>query len=203
MAFLYSSQAGQSILAAANAAAQKTLLSLQNVDNTSDENKPVSIATQTALNLKAALASPALTGNPTAPTQSPNDNSAKLATTAYADAAGGGGLSFPFNSGGWQIVLGIVINDTAITLVAYAGCNGTLLGLGEKAASFGTAGTFNISINGTNVTGLTSIPPTTSGSYTAASAANTFARGDKIEITPTGTIGVQFLALSLDFQRTS
>lgn len=35
----------------------------------------------------AALASPALTGTPTAPTQSPGDNSTKIATTAYADAA--------------------------------------------------------------------------------------------------------------------
>lgn len=31
-------------------------------------------------------ASPALTGNPTAPTQAPGDNSTKIATTAYADA---------------------------------------------------------------------------------------------------------------------
>jgi hypothetical protein len=36
---------------------------------------------------KAPLASPALTGNPTAPTQAALDNSTKLATTAYADAA--------------------------------------------------------------------------------------------------------------------
>jgi len=35
----------------------------------------------------APLASPALTGNPTAPTQSPGDNSTKIATTAYVDAA--------------------------------------------------------------------------------------------------------------------
>jgi hypothetical protein len=35
----------------------------------------------------AKLASPALTGTPTAPTASPGDNSTKLATTAYADAA--------------------------------------------------------------------------------------------------------------------
>ena len=40
---------------------------------------------QTQLDLKAALASPALTGNPTAPTQSASDNSTKLATTAYVD----------------------------------------------------------------------------------------------------------------------
>lgn len=36
---------------------------------------------------RAPLASPALTGAPTAPTQSPLDNSTKLATTAYDDAA--------------------------------------------------------------------------------------------------------------------
>ena len=40
-----------------------------------------------ALALKAPLASPALTGTPTAPTQSPLDNSTKIATTAYVDAA--------------------------------------------------------------------------------------------------------------------
>ena len=39
------------------------------------------------LSAKANLASPALTGNPTAPTQSASDNSTKVATTAYADTA--------------------------------------------------------------------------------------------------------------------
>ena len=39
------------------------------------------------LSTKANLASPALTGNPTAPTQSASDNSTKVATTAYADTA--------------------------------------------------------------------------------------------------------------------
>jgi hypothetical protein len=37
--------------------------------------------------VKAPLASPALTGNPTAPTQSPGNNSTRLATTAYVMAA--------------------------------------------------------------------------------------------------------------------
>ena len=37
--------------------------------------------------LKADLASPALTGNPTAPTQTPLDNSTKIATTSYVAAA--------------------------------------------------------------------------------------------------------------------
>ena len=48
--------------------------------------KGVTSAIQTQMNLKAPLASPALTGTPTAPTQAANDNSTKIATTAYADA---------------------------------------------------------------------------------------------------------------------
>ena len=72
---------------------------LGNVDNTSDANKPVSTAGQTALDLKANLASPALTGNPTAPTQADNDNSTKIATTAYvqrevSDLLGGAPAAF-------------------------------------------------------------------------------------------------------------
>jgi hypothetical protein len=68
-------------------ALDKAAVGLSNVDNTSDANKPVSTAQQSALDLKADLASPALTGSPTAPTQTAADNSTKLATTAYADAA--------------------------------------------------------------------------------------------------------------------
>lgn len=56
---------------------------LGNVDNTTDANKPVSTAMQTALNLKATLASPALTGSPTAPTPLPSDNTTNIATTAF------------------------------------------------------------------------------------------------------------------------
>lgn len=41
--------------------------------------------TSSALTPYAPLASPALTGNPTAPTQTQGDNSTKIATTAYAD----------------------------------------------------------------------------------------------------------------------
>jgi hypothetical protein len=42
---------------------------------------------QNNINLKADIASPALTGNPTAPTQSAGNNSTRLATTAYTDGA--------------------------------------------------------------------------------------------------------------------
>lgn len=64
----------------------KTQVGLNNVDNTSDVNKPVSTATQTALDLKANLASPALTGTPTAPTASVGTSNTVIATTAFVNA---------------------------------------------------------------------------------------------------------------------
>lgn len=67
----------------------KAMVGLANADNTSDANKPVSTAAQTALNLKAPLESPTFTGAPVLPTattgvtQAAGDNSTKLATTAF------------------------------------------------------------------------------------------------------------------------
>jgi hypothetical protein len=65
------------------ASATKSDVGLGNVDNTSDANKPISTATQTALDLKANLESPALTGTPTAPTASAGTNTTQIATTAF------------------------------------------------------------------------------------------------------------------------
>lgn len=60
---------------------------LGNVDNTSDANKPISTAQQAALDLKADLASPPLTGIPTAPTAAASTNTTQIATTAMVQAA--------------------------------------------------------------------------------------------------------------------
>ena len=60
-----------------------TMVGLGNVNNTSDASKPVSTATQTALDLKAPLASPTFTGTPLAPTPTAGDNTTKVATTAF------------------------------------------------------------------------------------------------------------------------
>lgn len=57
---------------------------LGNVDNTSDASKPVSTAQQTALDLKANLASPTFTGTVTVPTPT---NNTDASTKAYVDAA--------------------------------------------------------------------------------------------------------------------
>ena len=68
----------------------KNDVGLSNVDNTSDLSKPVSNAAQNALNLKANLTSPALTGNPSAPTQALSNNSTRLASTAFVWGLNGG-----------------------------------------------------------------------------------------------------------------
>ncbi|SDX41723.1 beta strand repeat-containing protein [Flavobacterium degerlachei] len=64
-----------------------TMVGLGDVDNTSDENKPVSTATQTAIDLKANLDSPTLTGTPLAPTATAETNSTQIATTEYVTTA--------------------------------------------------------------------------------------------------------------------
>ena len=87
---------------------------LGNVDNTADADKPISSATVTALALKATLASPALTGNPTAPTQSASDNSTKIATTAYVDTATGSSPSTEIETRTVRIIAGSASTDYAI-----------------------------------------------------------------------------------------
>lgn len=62
----------------------KAQVNLGNVDNVSDVNKPISIAAQAALDLKAPLASPPLTGIPTAATAAPGTSTTQLATTAFS-----------------------------------------------------------------------------------------------------------------------
>jgi hypothetical protein len=105
----------------------KSDLGLNNVDNTSDVNKPISTATASAIStavsglvenqivdgvtskapsqnavfdalaLKAPLDSPALTGNPTAPTATAGTNTTQVATTAFVT----NGLSGKQNSLGF------------------------------------------------------------------------------------------------------
>lgn len=72
---------------ASDASGARSNLGLGNVDNTSDANKPISSATQTALNLKADKASPTFTGTPSAPTATAGTNTTQLATTAFVTSA--------------------------------------------------------------------------------------------------------------------
>lgn len=61
----------------------KSDINLSNIDNTSDIDKPLSTSTISALNIKADKDSPTFTGSPVAPTQLIEDNSTKIASTAF------------------------------------------------------------------------------------------------------------------------
>ena len=63
------------------------MVGLGSVDNTTDAAKPISTATQAAIDLKAPLASPSLTGVPTAPTAIATTNTNQLATTEFVKTA--------------------------------------------------------------------------------------------------------------------
>ena len=78
---------GGTLVDDADAGAARTTLGLGNVDNTTDAGKPVSTAGQTALDLKANLAGPALTGAPTVPTASAGTNTTQIASTAFVSTA--------------------------------------------------------------------------------------------------------------------
>jgi len=70
----------------------KSMVGLENVDNTTDALKPVSTATQNALDLKASLDSPILTGTPAAPTAVTGTNTTQIATTAFVKSAADGSV---------------------------------------------------------------------------------------------------------------
>jgi hypothetical protein len=83
-----------------NVSIGKSDVGLSNVDNSSDANKPISTATQAALNLKAVaadvtsalalkatIASPTFTGTPQAPTAIAGTNTTQIATTEYVTTA--------------------------------------------------------------------------------------------------------------------
>lgn len=71
----------------------KADVGLDSVDNTADTAKPVSTAQQTALDAKAPLASPALTGTPTVPTAVAGTNTTQAASTAFVGTAVGNATS--------------------------------------------------------------------------------------------------------------
>jgi hypothetical protein len=85
-------------------------------------------ATTSALALKAPLASPAFTGNPTAPTPSPGDNDTSIATTGFVKAAIDvvlGGVSSAFDTLS-EIAAAIALKaDVAATTAALAGKQAT------------------------------------------------------------------------------
>jgi hypothetical protein len=61
----------------------KSMVGLSNINNTSDDAKPISVLTQIALNTKANLNSPTFIGIPLAPTPITNTNQKQIVTVGY------------------------------------------------------------------------------------------------------------------------
>jgi hypothetical protein len=80
-------KAGSAAGSGAWATLSKNDVGLGSVDNTADTAKPISTAQQTALDLKAPLASPVFTGDPKAPTPTAGDNDTSIATTQFVAGA--------------------------------------------------------------------------------------------------------------------
>lgn len=125
LAALTTTSYGRALLEAANLAALYVILAVD-TDSTFAANSDAKLATQkaikTALDLKATLASPALTGNPTAPTPSAADNDTSIATTAFVqgEITAKAPLASPtFTGNPLAPTPSVDDNDTSIATTAY------------------------------------------------------------------------------------
>ena len=132
----------------------KTMVGLENVDNTADTAKPVSTAQQTALNLKANLASPTFTGtvggiDKTMVGLENVDNTADTAKPVSTDQQTALDLKAPINNPtftGTLTASSIVLNtsitiDTTLSSSQTAVINGTDLTITIDATAAATQGT--------------------------------------------------------------
>ncbi|GHT04629.1 hypothetical protein FACS189423_07590 [Bacteroidia bacterium] len=145
----------------------KASLGLSNVDNTSDVNKPVSTATQTALNAKSNLVSPGFSGTPTAPTAVATVNNTQLATTAFVNTAVAAGKSAA------AVKLATGADSTKLATAEQVSNRATAVGTSTTATTYPTAGAvvtaLNLKANSANptFTGTVTTPVPTMPSQTA------------------------------------
>ena len=107
----------------------------------------VTSSVQTQLDNKAPLASPALTGTPTAPTATAGTNTTQVATTAFATAAGGSASTHAGASSGVHGAVGSVVGTTdSQTLTNKTITSPTMTG--TVSGSFSVDGTVSASGSG-------------------------------------------------------
>lgn len=111
-------------------------------------------ATKTELNAKAPLASPALTGTPTSQTPSTDDNSTKIATTAYVKN----------NLGNYATLNGATFTGAVNGVTPTAGDNSTKLAttayVQDELANYSPSGTY-LPLSGGTMTGDIVLTPNT------------------------------------------
>lgn len=157
-----------------NVVLTKSDVGLNNVDNTSDANKPVSTATQTALNLKANIANPTFIGTVTAPAFSGSlSGNASTAT----NVAWSGVTSKPTTISGYGITDAQPLDGDLTAIAGLSGTSGILKKTAVDTWVLDT-NTYVASSGVTSVTGST--PIVSSGGNTPSisiSAATTSAPG--------------------------
>ncbi len=164
----------------------KAMVGLDNVDNTSDTDKPVSTATQTALDLKANLDSPTFTGTPTLPigtiaiTQPAGNNTTAVATTAFVTSAISGNyvdLTTNQTIGGTKTFSSDAeINGVTVGRGNFNENSNTAMGLGALGSNAGYANTgigrgalaVNINGGGNTALGYIALSNNTSGTDNVA-----------------------------------
>lgn len=134
-------QQGLALLDDVDAQSQRATLGIPNVDNTSDENKPVSMPQQNALDLKANLESPTLTGAPKTPTANKGVNTQQVASCAFVLANQ--------NPPGTLIIFA-----GPNTPIGYYSCNGALKNRITDADLFAAIGTYYGAGDGVTTFGL-------------------------------------------------
>jgi uncharacterized protein (DUF2147 family) len=117
----------QSLLAAANYAAFKTLLSLGNLDNTSDLSKPISTATQAALDAKMAIGANLSASQLTSGTVAPDRLAAGTALQVFRRNAANNAIECVTISAGG----GDMLNVDNLAYLTNAATARTNLGLGN------------------------------------------------------------------------
>lgn len=145
----------------------------------------------TAYNFGAAVKAPDLiTTNVISASSLATDSSGKIIAGSFTIADSMGTL------------IGGTLLNSSYFVIQKAKFAGTITSFVAKTGTIGTAGTYTISINGTPVTGLNAVANTTGSVETNATAANTFAINDVIEITFASTIANSNFEGQLSFTRT-
>lgn len=100
---------------------------------------------------RAPLASPAFTGNPTAPTPAANDNDTSIATTAFVNTAISNAINEVIQRGSTTITVaaGDVFNTTLITFATAFSSTPTVMAITRGGNSLTAAAGFNAYIGGT------------------------------------------------------
>ena len=192
----------------ATAAGSKADSGLEQVDNTSDINKPISTATQTALNSKANSANPSTTGTFTHGGGSIVHNPVTQANASMELGYTGGGATTPYQD--WHSGATAVDYDVRTIISGGDGTVGN--GLWRTLSggnSFGGTGTRSarLELSGSNLTGVTQYGALMNASFSPAVATNaviSYTAGPQIQ-DASGTIGevTNYRATSPAFAGTS